>query len=336
MDNNHLKESQLEKKTQASPIKKILQFVAPLILGVLILYFLYKDTDFDSMWHIIKEANCGILLLSLIFGPLGNVVRGVRWQLLTDPLGYETKKRNLIYAVLGSYAVNFLLPRAGEVWRCGVIAKKESIPFTKLLSTIIIDRMFDSIMVALLVLLAFAFNVSVFANESSQFVLPEFLFSWWFYLAGIAGFVLMVLILKVFSNNPLVKKINGFLSSLWDGMKVAWGMKNKNLFFFYTVLIWICYFLYFYITFFAFGFTSQLGVSAGLFVFAVSSVSMAIPSNGGLGPWQAAVVFGLVAFGVASESAIAFATAVFASQSLWLVLVGLAGIAGLSISKSKK
>ena len=66
---------------------------------------------------------------------------------------------NIIYAVLGNYAVNMVLPRVGEVWRCGIITKYDKIPFTKLLGTLLIDRVSDTIVVGLITLLIFIFNL---------------------------------------------------------------------------------------------------------------------------------------------------------------------------------
>ena len=43
-------------------------------------------------------------------------------------LGDKVKTCNVIYAVLGNYAVNLVLPRVGEVWRCGMITKYDKIP----------------------------------------------------------------------------------------------------------------------------------------------------------------------------------------------------------------
>lgn len=52
-----------------------------------------------------------------------NIVRGLRWGLLISSLGERFKMSNVIYAVLGNYAVNLVLPRVGEVWRCGMITE---------------------------------------------------------------------------------------------------------------------------------------------------------------------------------------------------------------------
>lgn len=326
---------QEEKEEKKSKLGGVLRVTVPLVLGVIILYFLYKDTDFKNLWQIIKDANWAILSFSLIFGLLGNVIRGLRWELLIKPLGYYPKKSNLIYAVLGNYAVNFALPRAGEIWRCGVISKQEKIPFKKLIGTLIIDRVFDTLMVALILLLAFICNVTVFIKKSSDFAIPSFLTSVWFYVSIVVSIAVIAIIFIFFKENKIVKKVREFLLSIWNDMKTVKKMKEKKRFIFYTVSIWASYFLYFYVTFYAFGFTSELGIAAGLFTFAISSVSMAIPSNGGLGPWQASVVFSLVAFSVSSAHAIAFATAVFTFQSIWVVLCGLFGIGALSFKKPK-
>ena len=317
-------------------LKKIIKVFIPLILGIAILYFLYKGTDFREMWSHITGANWTILTFSLIFGLAGNVTRGLRWELLVNPLAYYPKRSNMIYAVLGSYAVNFVLPRVGEFWRCGVIHKQEKVPFQKLIGTLIIDRAFDAIMVIIFALIAFSCNVSVFFRNIDKFDLPGFLTSPYPYLSVAALILLSILAIIFMKNNLIVKKIRAFLIGMWSDMLKVWRMRQKTRFIVYSFLIWIFYFLYFYITLYAFDFTSHLGLAAGLFVFTLSSISMGIPSNGGLGPWQAATVFGLCIYMVSFQEAKAFATAVFAFQSIWVVLCGLFGIFALSFSKNSK
>ncbi len=316
-------------------LKKTAQIGLPLVLGIVILYFLYKGTDFNTLWADIQNANWAILTFSLIFGLSGNVIRGLRWELLIKPLGYSPKKSNLIFAVLGNYAINFALPRAGEIWRCGVIAKDEKIPFHKLIGTLIIDRLFDTLMVLFILLLAFFSNVALFHNNRDLFNLPKFLTSPIFYAACIAFVILVIVVIIFFKDNSIVKRVRLFLSTMWNDMKIVWQMKEKKRFIVYTFGIWISYFLYFYVTFFAFDFTANLGVAAVLFIFTLNSISMGIPSNGGLGPWQAATVFGLCTFMVDDTQARAFATAVFAFQSIWVVICGLFGIAALSLQNRK-
>lgn len=112
-------------------------------------------------------------------------------------------------------------------------------------------------------------------------------------------------------------------------------MKTKNRLLLYTLGIWGSYFLYFYITFFAFDFTADLGIIAGLTAFAISSLSMGVPTNGGMGAWHFAVIAALGLYSVDKTSAIAFATGVFTIQSLWVILCGLCGMGALAVRKQK-
>lgn len=314
----------------------LIKIVLPLVLGVLILYFLFRNNDFNEIWAILKDANWGILLFSLLFGLLGNTVRGYRWKLLIEPLGYTPKVSNLVFAIYGNYAVNFAIPRAGEVWRCGIIAKEEKIPFTKLIGTMILDRVLDTLMVALITSFAFLINMQFFisyvkANEAAFDSILDILSSPLLYIGLLLAVIFTVAIFKFFKENFIIKKIKELVNSFWKDLKDIWRMKQKVRLILYSFMIWGSYFLYFYITFYAFDFTENLGITAGLIAFALSSVSMAIPTNGGMGPWHAAVIASLVLYNVASAQADAFAFGVFAMQSLWVILCGLFGIAALAI-----
>lgn len=326
-----------EQRSKSKPIlNALVKFVLPLALGIVIIYYLLKDINMDELWATLQNANWAILLFSLVFGLLGNTIRGYRWELLIRPLGYTPKVSNLNFAIYGGYAVNFALPRAGEIWRCGMVTKEEKIPFPKLVGTIILDRVLDTLLVLILLFVAFLFNMEFFKQQLEQNEhlfnkLMEILSSPFPYIIIIIGLITTFAIFKYFRENFIVKKVRRFVSAMWQDMVAIWQMKTKNRLFLYSIGIWVSYFLYFYVTFYAFDFTTDLGITAGLTAFALSSLSMGIPSNGGLGPWQVAVVASLTLYGVNKTSATAFATGVFALQSLWVIACGLFGIAALSI-----
>ncbi|GHV24270.1 dolichol-P-glucose synthetase [Bacteroidia bacterium] len=314
---------------------KIVKITIPLFLGIIIIYFLYRKTDLNELWRNIKDANWAILTFSLIFGLAGNICRGLRWELLIHPLGYKPKRSNLIYAVLGNYAVNFAIPRAGEIWRCGIVHQKEKIPFAKLIETMLIDRFFDPVMLFIIITLALVLNTKVFLQNLHQFQLPAWLTSWYFYVGCLLAVAIIVACLLFFKENFIVKKLREILKIAKDDLNLLRKMPTKTQFILYSFGIWTGYFLCFYVAFFAFDFTAHLGLSAALFIFVLGSLSMAIPSNGGLGPWQAAIVFGLCIFAVSKPHAEAFAIGVFAFQSLWQVLCGLFGIMMLSFQRTQ-
>ncbi len=332
--------SEIKETKKSSLLNTLIKVVLPLGLGIAIIYYLFKDINFSEVWSILKNANWGILLFSLIFGLLGNTIRGYRWELFIKPLGYSPKVSNLNFAIYGGYAVNFALPRAGEIWRCGIIAKEEKVPFPKLFGTMILDRIFDTITVFFISLIAFLFNMQFFIsqlknNQETFDSVVNTLQSPLLYLVIVVTIIMTFIVFKYFKENFFVRKIRVFVIEMGKDMKAIWKMKTKKRLLLYTIGIWASYFCYFYITFFAFDFTANLGITAGLIAFALSSISMGIPSNGGLGPWQIAVIASLSLYGVDALHATAFATGVFALQSMWVILCGLFGMGALALRKQK-
>lgn len=326
------------KKLLSTTIKVFL----PLLLGLLLLWFLYRKMDFGEIWHVIKRGvRYDILAASLIFGLFANIVRGFRWGLLISSIGERFRIINIIYAVLGNYAINYVLPRVGEVWRCGIVTKYEKIPFTKLIGTLLIDRMADTFTVALLTCFIFVFNISFFNNFFARN--PELLagfqenFSLLWLIIGLVIFVAAIwFTFYRFGHLTLIQKAKGMLRNIWEGMKSVWLLKHKFRFVIQTLLIWGGYFLFFYITFYAFDFTQDLGVRIGLITFVMSSIAVAVPIQGGIGPWHFMVISTLMVFGVNENDAAAFALVVHTIQTIWTALCGLFAIIALPVVNKEK
>ncbi|GHT08013.1 dolichol-P-glucose synthetase [Bacteroidia bacterium] len=327
-----------------SSLAKFLKTFIPLVFGLFVLWLiLFKILDFNEIMQIVKQdVNFWIIALSLPFGLFANIMRAYRWDLLIRPLGFRAKKSNLIYAVLGTYGVNLAVPRLGEVWRCTMISRYEKIPFTKLIGTMLTDRLSDTIAVASIVIAAFAMNVpyfrAFFVQHPETFdALSAILTSFWTYA------ILLLLVLTgwlcffVFKENKIIKKTRQTLTGIWEGIFSIGQMKEKSLFFFYTFLIWIGYYLYFYICFFAFPFTESLGWNKGLIAFGMSSVAVAVPVQGGIGAWHAMVIAVLMGFGISSIDAGAFAFCVHTIQALiFTAAFGLFGVLALPFANKGK
>lgn len=320
-----------------SILRTIAKVFIPLAFGCLLLWYLYREMDLDEIINVIREGvRYDIILFSLLFGLGANIIRSLRWGLLIESLGERFKTSNIIYAVLGNYALNLVLPRVGEVWRCGIVTKYEKISFTKLLGTLFVDRVSDSIMVGLITLFIFIFNfgffTSFFARNPALIEGFQSMFnSIWIYVIAVIFVVAVWFVFTYMKNFTLVKKIRTILKNVWEGIKSIWLMKHKSLFLIQTLLIWIGYFCYFYITFYAFDFTRDLGIGVGLIAFTMSSIGVAVPVQGGIGPWHFMVIATLVLFGVKETDAAAFALVVHTVQTIWTGLCGLFGIIALPI-----
>ena len=321
-----------------SILRTFVKVVLPLGFGFLLLWWLFREMDLKEIWNVIRHGvRYDIILFSLLFGLFANIVRGLRWGLLIETLGVRFKRSNAINAVLGNYAVNLVLPRVGEVWRCGIVAKYDKISFSKLLGTLLIDRVSDTIMVGTITLFIFIFNIDFFISffAKNPALLEGFhamLNSIWIYALAIGLVILVWFVFKYMSRFTLVRKAKELLLNVWAGMKSIWLMDRKWLFLVQTLLIWSGYFCYFYITFYAFDFTRELGIGVGLIAFTMSSIGVAVPVQGGIGPWHFMVIATLVCFGVNENDAAAFALVVHTVQTVWTGLCGLAGIVALPLT----
>ncbi|GAD06114.1 putative dolichol-P-glucose synthetase [Porphyromonas crevioricanis JCM 15906] len=320
---------------KVSPLRSLTKVIIPLCFGVLILWLVYRNLDLEEVQEALNRGfNIWYILLSLIFGLAANVVRGLRWQLLIEPVATpKPKALNAVLTTLGTYTVNMALPRAGELWRCAEEGRYERLPFAQLLGTLFMDRIMDLVAVGLIflgVLLgAGDFLFRFFADNQSSFGVPgiaTIFSSMWLYV----GFVILVVgtlvSYKYLRQTKPMKKLVEMVSKVIQGLYSIWHMKRKWLFLLYTVLLWLGYFLYFYTTFFAFGFTSNLGFGVGLVAFTMGSIAMAVPVQGGIGAWHFMVINTLTSYGIAKVDAATFALVVHTIQTLWITIVGFVSI----------
>ena len=331
----------LEVAEKKSILNQILSILVPLLLGGLIIFFLLRDTNFDELWAVFKKANWGFLGFSLLFGLAGNTMKAFRWRLFIRPLGYEPSIINLIFATWGSFAVNFLIPRAGEVWKSGAITKSDNIPFTKTFGTMLVDRIFDTLIVIVITFCVFFLNMNFFIEQLSQNKelfdkIHNIVTSPLLYLSLIGLVAIIYITFKFFGETKYIKKVKDLFNGIVGDLKSIWKMDDKIWILIYTIIAWVLYFCYLYVAFFAFEFTKDLGVMAGLIAFTLGSLSMAIPTQGGLGPWQVAVIAALALYNVDRVEATAFATGVFSVQSLWVISWGVVGIVALAVNSKRK
>lgn len=324
-------------------MKKILNItlktLLPIILGAAILFWIYKDFDFDRVSDVIfKELNWWWFALSTFFGVMSHVIRGWRWRIALEPLGYTPRTSNCVYSIFIAYAANLVVPRVGEVSRCAVLDRCDNVPFMQSLGTVVAERLIDTVMVVVLVALALAlqwkifyeFFISASGGSGSGDVASSITNT---AIIAVSAVAIMVLCYIVIKKMALFTKIKSIISNFWEGVTSLGKMKNFSLFTIETIGIWFCYFMQFYLCFFYFPFSSDLSVAAGLLLFVAGSVAVVVPTPNGAGPWHFAVISMMVLYGVSQSDAGMFALIVHSSQT---ALVALLGVIGLIMVKGKK
>ena len=113
------------------------------------------------------------------------------------------------------------------------------------------------------------------------------------------------------------------MRNLVQGILSLENVSNVPLYIFYSLSIWICYFLHFYLTFFCFDFSSDLGITCALVCFVVGSIAVIVPTPNGAGPWHFSVKTMLALYGVAANNALYFVLIVHTVQTLLIIVMGI-------------
>ena len=112
----------------------LLKYVLPPVITVGLCWMLLRDIDFDEMRRVVAEdCAAGWLLASLALNVAAQVARAARWRFQLRALGIRPSMWLTTLSVFGTYAVNLVFPRLGEVWRTGFIARRERAQFSTVL-----------------------------------------------------------------------------------------------------------------------------------------------------------------------------------------------------------
>lgn len=312
-------------------LKKILKIVMSVVLGGFILYWVYSDFDFEQAVSVLcNHTRWDWMLLSLFFGVMSHVLRGWRWKQTLEPLGVHPHSSDCVDAIFVSYAANLVLPRVGEVSRCGVLMRYDEVPFSKSLGTVVTERLIDMLCVLLITGITFLLQMPVFLDffQQTGTKIPSLLHlvtSPWFYVALFSIIGVIVLVYYLLRMLSFFEKVKGVVLNVWEGIVSLRNVRRVPLFVFYTLFIWVCYFLHFYLTLFCFSFTEHLGLAAGLVMFVGGTFAVIVPTPNGAGPWHFAVITMMMLYGVKAADAATFALIVHGIQTLLVIVLGLWG-----------
>lgn len=312
----------------------------PFVLGLGILWWMYRGTDWSDFGHyVLHEMNWWWMLVSLAFGILPQMARAWRWKMALEPLGEHPRRTSCTDAIFMSYAASLVIPRVGEVMRCGTLKTSDGVSFTKSLGTVVTERLVDSLLMLLFTGIAFLLQLPMFlrflkeTNTNIGDLLYRFTGTGYIvtFICLVAALIAGFVAIRRFS---FFKKGRDMLRDMWEGVLSLRKVRNLPLYLFYSVLIWVGYFLHFYIAFFSFDFTAHLSIGAAFLIFCVGTFAVLVPTPNGAGPWHFAVKTMLVLYGVAETQAIMFALTVHTIQTALVVLLGAFGWARIN-SKRK-
>ncbi len=325
----------------------ILKVLMPLLLGAAILYWMYRGEDWQQLWYVMTvEMDWTWMLLSFPFGIMAQVVRGWRWRQTLDPVlshprtpvPLSPRTSVLIHSIFLSYAASLVIPRVGEFTRCGVLNRYDGVSFPKALGTVVTERAIDTLLVMGITSVMLIVEMSTFGTFFRQTgtdlnsILHRF--SWTgYFVAAVSAVAILVMLHFLLRKLSIYNKVKATLSGIWQGVISLKDVRNIPLFVCATIGIWLCYFLHYYLTFFCFDFTANLGIGCALVTFIVGSIAVVVPTPNGAGPWHFAVKTMLILYGVADVHALYFVLIVHTVQTMLVVVLGIYAWLALNFTK---
>ncbi len=134
----------------------------------------------------------------------------------------------------------------------------------------------------------------------------------------------------------IFRKVKGIFVNVWEGILSLRHVDNLPLFVFWSLAIWACYFLQFYLTFLCFPTIAELPLSAAFVIFAAGSVAVIVPTPNGTGSWHFAIISMMMLYGISESDAGFFALIVHGSQTLMLILLGIWSLIALPLYNRTK
>jgi len=306
-----------------------------LVISAFFLYLALRKVDFGGVWQALRSAQFAWLIPGLAVYFMGVAIRAWRWQYLLKPLKKVSIKSLFPIINIGYMGNNVYPARAGEVLRAIVLKKREDISISGSLATIVVERIFDAVVILGFVLL----NLGQLSKMNMQGNLRQTIqtLALWagaIFLVLLAIFVLIALMPErarrawLWLNGQIIPKrwrdkTQGIGEKFLDGLASLRSPLDFLMVLLTTLLVWTCE------TFLYWGVMKAMGLSLTFTTLmlingAINLVLLIPAAPGGLGTFDAACKVMLVAYGVDPETALGYT--LILRVALWVPITILGAI----------
>jgi len=346
--------------------KTAISFFSGITLSLIALYFAFRNVPFTDLIAYLGSINYLWVLPSTLIVLLSFALRAVRWQLILSS-NQKIDFLSSYHPLIIGFMLNCILPgRVGEVARPVILKRKDNVPFSTGLATVVAERIFD-LFILIILFIFFMSTVKIdpnimieFGNYSLNSKTLETVFNGMIKLslllfAGIiiVGFdttrkminriIMSMPSLLFFFGSSLKKKIQDKVCTplvhITENFASGFSfIKSPKLIFIciiFSILIWVLSALTYYV--FSFGCPGiNLTFAEITSVMLIVCFFIALPSAPGFwGLWEAGGVFAMLLFGVPEKEAAGFTLANHAIQIFPVIIMGLisAFITGVDIRR---
>lgn len=318
--------------------QKTRALIGILVSGLFVwLLIKYSGIDWANSWQHIRSADIGLLIASAFAATMIFAIRVPRWRIILPPPadGRRLPFSSLFQSIIiGQMMTNIVPGRAGELARPYVLARKEpSVPFSTGVASVVVDRIFDGIVVLLLLLVAMldpTFPRDATLNGRS---IASFAMLGTFGLGvGLTGLFVLVLFPDRFIGafrwiaRKLVPRFEEptarFFERFAAGLTILKDPRRFLLAFVWTLVHWLVCAASYWIAYQSLGL--QAPFMSALFVQTIIVLAVALPQAPGfVGVFEGFAILALSVYGVDKDIAAAWAIAYHVVTYIPVTVLGL-------------
>lgn len=308
-------------------INKILKYLFSAAIAVTLLWFSFRDVEWAGFMQGLKSCRWEFIILSMAAGAFAFWLRGLRWRQLLLPIDSQTRRITTFNGINIGNISNFVFPRIGEFVRCGVITRRTSATYDKVLGTVVLERSWELLVMLLMLVITVVAGYERFGNFFVSEIwtpLSHKFNMWWVMLIALTAFTALVYaVWKFRERSAFCAKVTSVLKGVLQGFSSCLRMDRKWLFFAYTAFIWMVYWFMAACTVWAAPFLHHLDIVDALFLSLVGGLGFAVPVPGGIGAFHFVIGLTLSAvYDVPMETGIIYATISHTSQAITQIIFG--------------
>lgn len=307
-------------------LKNAKRWLPGAIVSIALIALVLNAVDLKAVGNELRNANYSLIILAGILSVIWLMVRGMVWRTL---LQNRPSYRDTFITLGEGYLLNNFLPfRLGEIGRAFLLSQKSPLKFTEILPTIIVERIFDLIISASILVIAVPYVAG--AEGAAQVGY------------AIGGIVLVAVVLlyiaaqnqawalklfnKLTARFPKIQQIGGELvASLLTGLSVFTDGWLFARFLFWIIINWLIAIFQYFLVILAF--LPQATLIWSMFCLGIAAFGNAIPSlPGAVGTLEAAIVFSIETLSNNAAAAGGIAAMVRLFNYLVTTIVGLYGL----------
>jgi uncharacterized protein (TIRG00374 family) len=303
------------------------QFWLGLVISLVFVYIVVRGLDWGAFLVAVKSAKYWWLIPGVAVYLVGLWARAWRWHYLLRPIKPIPTSKMFPIVCIGYMGNNIYPARAGEVLRAVILKRKEGVPISASLATVIVERIFDGV-----VMLAFVFlNLPELAriNSDSGFVGDIQSLSIWgaaAFLGALGIFLLAAMFpqrtariglwfIEHLTPKRLHEKIIGIMNKFLDGLASLRSPANVLMVFVTSVVIWLFETGKYWFVMHAFDF--NVSFFALMLMNGIVTLATTIPSAPGyVGTFDTPGIAVLVAYGIDKATATGYTLVLH--MALWL------------------